>query len=81
MVSKKLYWQATIVAALEAAGLSPGNYKLNVSAKVTWAGVVPDAARLGKLPALMDYVFKDDVAFRAELERQWNRRRRKASLV
>ena len=69
-LSRKLYKQAAIVDALEGAGLSPDDYRLEVEAKYIWAGVVPDAIRQGKLAALIDYVSKDDPAFRAELERQ-----------
>ena len=53
-LSRKLYKQAAIVDALEGAGLSPDDYRLEVEAKYIWAGVVPDAIRQGKLAALIE---------------------------
>lgn len=69
-LSRKLYLQPAIVDAIEGAGLSPDDYRLEVEPKYIWAGVVPDAVEKGKLAALIAYVSKSDPAFRAELERQ-----------
>jgi hypothetical protein len=71
MLSSKLYTSSTIAASLEVAGLSPGNYKLDNAAIYTWLAVVPDAARLGKLAALIERVIEQDAAFGVQLERQW----------
>src|SRR5689334_5083706 len=60
-----------IVAFLQTAGLSPGDYKIMESAKIVWNEAVPDAARHGKLAALIARVRDEEPAFGPELERRW----------
>lgn len=58
-----------IPVALGSAGLSAGDYPLT-PAKLAWTNVVPDAARLGKLGALVGVVSASRPALARELERQ-----------
>lgn len=58
-----------IPPALGMAGLNPGDYPLT-PAKLAWTTVVPEAARLGKLGALVGVVSASKPAFARELERQ-----------
>jgi hypothetical protein len=55
--------------ALKSAGFNPGDYPLGV-AKLTWTAVVPDAARVGRLGALVQVVSGSRPAFATELDRQ-----------
>jgi hypothetical protein len=69
MLKDSVYGEPRVSAVLQAAGLSPGDYHLG-SAKLTWTEAVPDAARQGKLGALIACVTETDPAFGAELERR-----------
>ena len=69
MLKDSVYGESRVSAVLQAAGLSPGDYRLG-SAKLTWTEAVPDAARQGKLGALVACVTETDPAFGAELERR-----------
>jgi Effector-associated domain 1 len=57
-----------IEVVLGVAGLNPGNYPLLTSAAVVWTQAVPDAARLGRLGALIDAASANRPAFAAAVE-------------
>jgi len=67
MLSKRVYGESNVSAALEAASLSPADYEIG-KAKRTWREAVLDAVRDRKLDALVGYVAADDKAFGRELE-------------
>lgn len=69
MLSASVYGSARIAALLETAGLSPGDYPLE-TARLAWGAVVPDAARQGKLTALLERIVDEDPSFGPELERR-----------
>nr|BFE71320.1 hypothetical protein GCM10020092_046210 [Actinoplanes digitatis] len=56
-----------IAVALSSAGLDPGDYPLD-RARLTWTAAVPDAARLGRLGALIEVVSATRPTFTRELE-------------
>jgi hypothetical protein len=68
LLSSNIYGDQ-IPVALGSAGLSVGDYPLT-TAKLAWTNVVPDAARLGKLGALVGVVSASRPAFARELERK-----------
>src|SRR5258708_7899223 len=67
MLSKRVFGESNVSAALEAAGLSPADYEIG-RARRAWLAAVPDAARNRKLDALVGYVTADDRAFGRGLE-------------
>jgi hypothetical protein len=67
MLSRRIYGESNVSAALEAAGLAPADYELG-RARRAWLAAVPDAARERKLDALVGYVAAEDRAFGRELE-------------
>jgi hypothetical protein len=69
LLSSNVFGEAQVEATLGAAGLNPGDYPLS-TAKLAWTAAVPDAARLGKLAALVDAVSGSKPAFGRELERR-----------
>lgn len=69
MLTEHVYGEARVTAALRAARLSPGEYELS-RARLAWMAAVPDAARSGRLGALIDGVVAYDRAFGAELARR-----------
>jgi len=70
LLTKSVYGAAPVATYLEAAGLTPGLYNIDI-AKIAWAAAVPDAARNSQLQTLIDRVAEDKPAFIRELERQW----------
>ena len=69
LLGSSVYDQGSVIASLQAAGLSPGDYVLN-KARLTWVEAVPDAARRGTLPALIAHVGSWQPAFKTELTRR-----------
>lgn len=68
LLSRNVFGEQVSVA-LGSAGLNPGDYTLS-QARLTWTEVVPDAARLGKLGALVATISASRPAFARELERR-----------
>jgi hypothetical protein len=69
LLSARVYGEADVTAALQAAGLSPADYEVS-RARRTWREAVPDAVGQHKLDALVGYVTESEPAFGTELERQ-----------
>lgn len=69
LLTRKVYFQNAISAAMEAGGLCPGKYPLTV-AQLAWDTAVPDAVREHKLDALLRPVIHGDAAFGLELEQR-----------
>ncbi|MFI0242788.1 hypothetical protein [Streptomyces sp. NPDC016845] len=69
MLTRNVYGEAQVTAALLTAGLIPGNYPLS-TAQLTWTTAVPDAARCGTLGALVQGVIASNRAFGKDLERR-----------
>jgi hypothetical protein len=69
MLSESIYRTDETIALLEAAGLKPGLYP-HGTAKQMWTAAIPDAAREGKLPVLIDRIVDEHPPFGRELERR-----------
>jgi hypothetical protein len=69
LLTRNIYGEHRVAMVLEKAGLNPGVYDLS-TAQYTWAAAVPDAARDGKLSALVRVVSEDKPAFGKQLAEQ-----------
>jgi hypothetical protein len=69
LLTRRVYAEEAIAAALEGARLVPGDYRLT-RARLAWTEAVPDAARLGRLDALVRGAAVREPALLAELEQR-----------
>jgi hypothetical protein len=69
LMSRSIFGEQEISAALRSTGLNPGDYPLS-TAKLAWMSAVPDAAQVGRLGVLIDVISASRPAFAKELDRR-----------
>jgi hypothetical protein len=70
LLAERSYGRQVIERALEGAGLSPLDYRLDYPARLLWREITGDAARKGRLEALLANVSIADAALSGALERR-----------